>query len=421
MACAETSSRPGLVVLATLVWASSCWLAGSVAARADGNVSLGVASYPAGDLGTIEFKGIELKDTNLTDGEVAKIFSNGVTGQEAEALFASLKASSISIAEVSLAGKERSFAIRDVRATDVKDGTVGRLSVAASDFTFEVPDVGTANVKVGAVVVENAGVQGMLAGLSSADAADAHLDAGRVTMSDLVVTAPDKDTPKNAPGGNLYRVTLASFEATTRKAAAVETSAAVFKTLAIEPPKASDAARSMAQYGYGKIELDGKFSGRHDAQAKTYVLEDFTISVVGVGSIRLEARLGGIDAAALTGDNMARMQALAEGDISHLSVRVSNSGYFEKALAVAAAEGKKTPQQVKAEWSLMVQAMAFDPSAGPAVQQLSDAVMAFIADPKSLTVSLDGKPGPVKFTTFNEIKSPDELLAIVDIKATAGP
>lgn len=420
MALAKTCIRPGLVVAATLVSAFS-WLAGDGPARADGNVTLGVASYPAGDIGTIEFKGIEFKDTNLTDAEVAKIFSNGVTASEAEALFGRLKASSISIAEVNLAGKERSFSIRGMRATDVKNGTVGRLSVATTDATFEVPDAGIAKVKVGAIVVENAGVRGMLAGLSSADGPTSQVDAGRVTMSDLTLSVPDKDTPKDAPGGNLYAVTLASFEATSRKEGPLETSAAVFKKLVVDPPKASDAARSMSQYGYARVELDGTFGGRYNSKAKTYALEDFTVTVVGVGSIKIQARLGNINSTAFNGDNMARMQALSEGDVSHLSVRITNSGYFEKALAVAAAEGKKTPQQVKAEWSLTIQAMALDPSAGPAVKKLNDAVMKFIGDPKSLTVSLDAKSGPVKFSDLSEIKSPDELMAIVDIKATAGP
>jgi len=53
-------------------------------------------------------------------------------------------------------------------------------------------------------------------------------------------------------------------------------------------------------------------------------------------------------------------------------------------------------------------------------QRFSDALAAFISDPKSLTLTLDAKR-PVKFSELGEIRSPDDLMELVDLDAKSGP
>lgn len=386
------------------------------AAVAAGTVKLDAASYQIKDQGTINLKTIELTDTNLTESEVAKMFS-AATVEEADAQFARLEAAAISIAEIAFVAADQTYALHDVRATGVKNGKVDRLSVGGLDGRAEVAGSGTATVKVGPMAVEKGDFTPALTGLPGKRG----MDATRIAVSDIEVTAPDKDTPVNAPGGNLFRVRLASFEVNNSHDGSVKKSVAVMKSLSIEPPKASAVARSLARYGYDRINVDSTISGRYDAQSKASVLEEFTVGMATVGSVKFEATLGGIDTAALTGEPEAVMKALADAELSHAAIRITNSGYFEKALAVTAAQERKSPQQIRMQWTGAVEALAMDPGGGPAMKRLNGAVAAFISNPKSLTITLDAKTRPVKFMELGEIRSPDALLEIVDIDAKAGP
>ena len=56
-----------------------------------------------------------------------------------------------------------------------------------------------------------------------------------------------------------------------------------------------------------------------------------------------------------------------------------------------------------------------------AARSVADAVAAFMADPKSLTITVDSKAGPIKFSRLGDIKSLEDLLSLVDVKATSGP
>jgi len=415
MARMESHVRTWPILFTTLLWAT----APCPAAVAAATVKLDAVSYAIKDHGTVELRTIEVTDTNLTEAEVARMFSPG-TLDEADALFARLDAAAITVGEIAVVAANQTYTLRDVRASGVKNGKIDRLSVGGLDGRAEVAGGGATTVKVGTVAVEKADLGPMLSGLAGGHRPSGRIDATRIVVSDMDIAAPDNDVPANAPGGNSYRIRLASFEATNSRDGAVERSVAMMKGMSIEPPPASRAAQSLTLYGYDRIDVESTFSGRYDTQARIYVLEDLTISVAKVGSIRLEATLGGIDTATLAGDGDSAMRALADSELSHLVIRITNSGYFEQALAVAAAQEHKSPQQIRTKWTGAIEALAMDPGSGPAMRKLNDAVAAFISDPKSLTVTLDAKR-PVKLGELGDIRSPDALMELVDIDAKAGP
>jgi hypothetical protein len=416
MVCTASHFRTWPILITMVLWAGMM-LPTKVAA---GTVKLDGASYPIKEHGTIKLKTIEVIDTNLTDGEVARMFS-ATTAGEADALFARLEAAAVTIGEIAFVSADQTYTLHDFRATGVRNGKVDRLSVGGLDGHAQVPNSGTATVKVGAMTIEKGDFGPAFSGLATGQRPTGRMEATRVAVADVEVAAPDKDVRPNAPGGNLYRIRLASFEVNNAQEGSVEKSVATMKGLTIEPPKASEVARSLTLYGYDAVNIDTTFKGSYDKQSKNYALEDLTVSIAKVGSIKLEATFGGIDPAALTGDAESAMKALADGELSHSAVRITNSGYFEKALAVTAAQERKTPQQVRMQWTGAVEALAMDPAGGPAMKRLNAAVTAFISDPKSLTITLDAKTRPVKFIELGEVRSPDALLEIVDIDTKAGP
>jgi hypothetical protein len=246
------------------------------------------------------------------------------------------------------------------------------------------------------------------------------IEAERMVFSDIDVTFPDAETPKEAPGGNLYRITLASLALVGHRDGNVATSTATFHKLVIVPPKSSQAGQSLAQAGYDQVKFDAKFAGRHDTQARSYAVDDLSISWLGAGALGFDAKLGGINEGSLSGGQEAMEKILAEADISHLAIRIVNLGYFEKALAQEAARQKKSPDQIKAEWQASLTLLMPIDVSNPTAKKIMDALSTFIAKPKSLTITVDAKGAPIKFSDFATLASPDDLLALIEIDVVAG-
>jgi len=399
----------GLMVIATAAWSG---------ARADGTVKIPEFSKSLGDPGTLTLKGIEFADTNLSESEIRAILSASKPG-DAEPLIAKLNASSISVSEVTLAASDHSVSLRDLRATDVKQGKIARLSTGPIEARGDVQGSGEGTLKIRSTAIERIDFSAMLPG-GTRTRSNSPVDADRMVFSDIEISFPDTETPKTAPGGNLFRVTLASVILSGHRSGDVATSTASFDKLAIVPPKSSQAAQSLAQVGYDQIMFDAKFAGRHDTKARTYVVEDLSVTWAGAGSLAFDAKLGGIDEGMNSGGQEALDKILAEADMSHLGIKIVNLGYFEKALAQEAARQKKTPEQIKAEWQATLAILMPIDASNPTAKKITTAVSAFIANPKSLTITLDAKGAPIKFSDLATLASPDELLAVVEINVVAG-
>ncbi|MCC0002920.1 MAG: hypothetical protein H6871_08135 [Methylobacteriaceae bacterium] len=117
----------------------------------------------------------------------------------------------------------------------------------------------------------------------------------------------------------------------------------------------------------------------------------------GVASLRLRGRFSDFASVALTGKAEARAAALAASSIDALELRLVNAGAFEKIVTHAAKDKNKTPTQLLAEWKAasgaLLPALAGGDLVGAAA---ADAIGKFLDNPKSLTVALKGKAGPVK-------------------------
>jgi hypothetical protein len=392
--------------------------AGSDAMAAD--ITLTDVTLPRKDQATFRLNRVELKNTNLTRDEAAKVFSDAATREETNAILKKLVAASISIPEITFTAKDHGFIIRDVRATDIKDGKIARMTIAGIEASSEV-GAGTGALKSGAMVIDNADFGGLLASLIVAGLPTG-IRAEKITWSSVEISAPDSDVLQSMPGGNLNHFKLASLEMKmTHDGPVLRTAAISLKHLTIEPSKGSKLAQGMTLYGYDKFDLDLALAGHYDDKAATYALDGLTVSGVNVGSIALDAKLGGIDKSAFAGDKAARDKALANGNVSHLGLRVANTGYFEKSLAVSASRQNKTPQAVKADWvAAFSQLVSTKLGNDPAAKKLKDAIAAFIAEPKSLAITADARGAPVLFSELKKMTTPESLLSLVNIDAAAG-
>ena len=176
----------------------------------------------------------------------------------------------------------------------------------------------------------------------------------------------------------------------------------------------------MAEFGYNQVNAGIRGEGLYNPATKGYDLTDFSMSGINVGVLSLKGLFGSIGPEAFTGTQMARLGALMASDISNLSLRYADNGLFEKALVFYAKMNGKDATAVRTEWAGMVTGLLPMVMGGDAGGlKLASALAEFIKSPKSLTISLKGKAGPVRIADLQQITDPGELIKKIEIDASA--
>jgi len=373
--------------------------------------------------GSVLFKRIDFFDTNLSRDDASRLFAAGLSKDEYVAILSKAQAKRISAPEILVEPKgERSGAItvRSYEVVGLDQGRFQKASVAGFDGTI-TDKGGTGTVKSGPIVLEDGDFSKLFIAVKDGDVANGVARLGKFSWTGLDLQVPAKDTPASAPGGNLYKVAMASLNGSTIYDGDTPTqSKGEMKGFSFEPPKASEAGRGLVKFGYDRIEGGATLSGNYDAAKKTYSLVDYTITGVNAGALSFSGSFGNIGKDAFVGGRNERLAALVQGDVSDLTLRFVNQGLFDKAVEFYAASVNRKAADVKSEWAVAVTGMLPMMLGGdPAALKMAEAVNTFIRDPKSLTVALKGKNGPVRFQDAMSLRDPVAFLSKVQVTTTA--
>jgi hypothetical protein len=369
----------------------------------------------------VEFKGIEVLGSSLSRDEVAKLFARETSGPDRVALAAKLKATSASIAEISPKAVDAgNLTIRGVKAETIADGKIARLSIGGFDGQplFEGRP---ATVKGGSMTMDEIDLSTLLKAAQTGSFDDAAPKAARVSWNGFELTFPDKDTPADVPGGNMVKVTLGAFDGqSTYQGNIPLQSTGGLRNLAIQLPKGSEAGKTLAALGFDKLDFSLTYRGAFDPARKLFQLDDLTVSGVNIGAVGLRAELGNLAPDSFHGSTDQKMAALMNVDLASTEVRVVNAGAFEKALAFVAQQQGAPSETLKTQWSAMATQLVPMMLGGDAsATQVGAAIASFINNPKSLTVTIKGKTGPVKIANLAAMSDPTALLQLVNLSAVA--
>ncbi len=356
---------------------------------------------------------VDFIGANITADEATKLLTSA-SRDEAAAILGKLEAKQIVIPEAIAAPSDGDGAItlRDLRISDVSKGMAGRVSLASFGGDGKDKTGGRVTLKGGAITIDKLDAGQMLAALKSGGSLEGLLKASRLTSDGVEITAPDKDTPADAPGGNLVRLNLASLNAEqTYEGDTPARTTVSMNGLTVQLPKASKAGATLAAEGYERVETNWRFAGVYAPAQRVYNLDDFSVDLPGLASLRLRGKIAGVDRTLLVGATDARAAALAASSIDALELRIVNGGVFDKIVAHAAKDQNKTAAQVVAEWKAAAGMLAPALAGGdPVGAAAAAAIGKFLDNPKSLTVAIKGKSGPVKVTDL--VGAPNPLAAL---------
>jgi len=385
------------------------------------DISLDNVSLPMSDASKITFKHIDIVDANITPEEANKLFSGALPRDAVGDLIGRLKAARIVIKEATATSdKPGSVMFRDFLVEGIDQGAIAHLTLGGVDADIPAETGGAITFKSQKISVDGMQLQHLADAIKTGQAAALKARISHAAWDGFDLAAPDKDTPAGADGGNLIRIHMNSAEAEQSYDGDTPTkSSFVASGFSVSMPKASQAGATMTALGYDKIEATMKFAGAYQAANKTFVLDDYSFDFAKLGSIGLSARLSGVEKTAFGGDGAATSAAIQASEIQSLQVKLVNAGAFEKAVALTALSKNQTPDAVKAEWSMIVAQGPMLAPGIPAAAAVSQGLLKFITNGKSLTVSINAKSPAPKISELREIKDPAEAMLRFDVAAEA--
>jgi hypothetical protein len=360
-------------------------------------------------------------NTNLTKEELTKLFSGAASKEEAGALVKKLKAEKISVPEIVFAQADGSTTARELLVSGVNEGKIVSAALKSVDGKGKAKG-GEVTFKAGAIELRDLNMGTALAAAFSGNFGDGAMQIGKMSWAGFQVTAPDEDVKPDAPGGNLYKISLGAFTAEgTYDGEMPRAGKAEAKNIVVEPPKTSKMGQGLAAAGYDKITVGFTGAAAYDKAKRSYDFSDFTLNVANVGAVQIKALMNDLDPIAFTGTKEQKNAAYISASLGLLSIRYADAGIFNKAVGLVAQQQKKAPDALKKEWAAMATAMLPMVLGGdPAGQKLGAAIASFIDTPKTITITAKAKGAPVKLTEMPAFTNPSEALKRVDLDAVAG-
>lgn len=176
----------------------------------------------------------------------------------------------------------------------------------------------------------------------------------------------------------------------------------------------------LLQMGYNSIDLSARFEQVWDQAASKLKINELSLRMAGMFAARASAEVSNATKELFTLDKAVAAVALLGLSANSLSVNLRNEGIFEKLIAKQAKETKEKPEDVRAQIAaaatLMVPMILGD---HPAAKTLGAVLGKFVADPKTLTVTLKAPGAGLGATDFIAASDPMNLLKKIDITATA--
>jgi hypothetical protein len=376
-----------------------------------------------GDKGTVKLGRVEVTGSSLERDEFVKLLAKDTPPEERKALAARFEAAKLSVPSISMTDKDGGMSVEGLLVTGISKGKIARGTVAAMKGEFPA-DGGRVSFTTGPLTVEGADFGRAFGG------AGGGFPTSLLIWEKIALTGPDKDTPATAPGGNLFTLEIGAITADVTFATGVPTKSHLsVQGLNFRPPAASVAAQQLAQAGVPRLEFNFDYGATYDPTAKVFSLDALELTGTDLGTLSLRGKIGNIGPEVFgQTDPAGAAMALLQGTVSGVDLAYVDKGLADKVVGPAAAAQQKSPAALKAEAAAMARQMVpLFLGGAPNANASADAVARFVAQPRSIIVTLKPKAGAIGFLELMSVDDPMALVAKVDIDvksdspATAAP
>lgn len=169
----------------------------------------------------------------------------------------------------------------------------------------------------------------------------------------------------------------------------------------VVPVKADDPQMAeVAALGYKELAFDASFKGSWDPKAGRAALDGLTVSAKDAATIQLAFVIGGLtpevvkQIAAAKGDSNQMLGLIQGLSLESASIKLENNSLFERATEATAKKQGTTKDALLQQGTAMVPVLVSQIQNAAFEKKITDAVTAFVASPKSLSVTVT-PPQPV--------------------------
>ena len=418
-------ARSFALTFSAAMLASSALTPAALAQALQNYVLENVTTKSKDGLSDIMIPRIEMTGTNVSRADLERLMTPDMTPEARAEIMSNMQAQRMFVPQVNITrtGKESGrFMLRDYLVVNLDRARFDRISLGGIQGTMSGKDKQEGTFSAGQITLEGGDFTKVVAAAKAGNAADGVAKLRLFNWSGFELAVPDDKTPASAPGGNMFRFGMKSATAKTDYSGDLPTKAvASFDGMFFVAPPSSQAGAMISSFGYNRLEFGLNFDGSYNPSNRTFGLTNYSLTGLNAGSLALSGGFTELDGSAFTGTMMGRLGSLMKSKISAFNLRYVDAGLFDKSLAFYAKTQGKDPVSVRKEWSMMIVGMLPMVMGGdPAALKLSEALSAFVSQPKSLNISLKGKNGPVAISDLATLsKNPMALLSMVEITAVA--
>jgi hypothetical protein len=171
--------------------------------------------------------------------------------------------------------------------------------------------------------------------------------------------------------------------------------------------------------GYDKLDLSSALQARLDTDAHQFTLNALSLSGVDMGTVQLSGRFDQVTNGLFSSDQPQLEAALVRVLLHHVEIKIENTGLFDRLIAATAKRDGVSEADVRKKFTDAAKSLV--PTLlnhGKGSDQLAAALAKFIAEPKTLRLSVTAPDGISALDAFL-IKDPAELLDHLTIEAVA--
>lgn len=177
--------------------------------------------------------------------------------------------------------------------------------------------------------------------------------------------------------------------------------------------------RTLYAMGYRQLDFSGKLNSAYDESKQAFSLGDLTTTGAGMGTARLKLDLANVGEGVASADAAIQKASAIAILFKDADLLLLNDGLVDKAIAYKAElDGLTVAAERDALTSLVTSQFPMLIGDPPKLHPLEAALAKFLAQPKSLHLSVESPKG-VGVADFANLDSPLGLLDLLEIKAAA--
>jgi hypothetical protein len=203
-----------------------------------------------------------------------------------------------------------------------------------------------------------------------------------------------------------FGIALASYESTMKGSIDMATGFDMtLKQLSVDLSQVKDLPGGFAieELGTSTLVLNADAHTTYDPRSKVMDIPRYAFEVPKLGSLTLKARFGNFIADS-AGDPTVILDRLMAATLQRLEIRYDDDSLVSHVMAIAAKEDSETVEQVRASVIALLLGERASLGRDPAAVKMLDTLIAFVRQPKSITIAIEPKP-PLPFADFEKLSA----------------